>query len=78
MKSKYRKHLIFIDRLSDGQIEYSITDSKMDVRHVHNLISGETSVRQMLHNCKLMIDATLLPPLDEGYCGFGIQEGRGM
>jgi hypothetical protein len=70
MKSKYRGHIIEVVRLQDGRIQYSITDHKSKAVKIDNTISGDSNVRLMLANCKLLIDDTKLDPLHEFFSEF--------
>jgi hypothetical protein len=70
MKSLYQGFRILALRLKDGQIRYAILNLKTGEGVMDNTISGDSSVRQMVHNCKLLIDDTLLHPLHEFYSEF--------
>lgn len=77
MVGKYKKHRIAVVRAGKGgSIYYSIMKDKAVL--VDGIASKESNVPLMIKNCKGMVDAALCHPLDENYCGFGIEEGRGM
>lgn len=69
MKCKYRNHTIVVNRV-EKEIKYSILSVVHDVCVYNTINAKDTSVYQMIHNCKQLIDDSLLPPLHEFHARF--------